>query len=208
MRKFPILPSLLAVALAAAVAGCSNDDTDVSAMAGPDETTTAADANDAVGPGATNVPADDRMGATGANTLTVATAEGIDGSFLTDSAGTSLYYVEGDSDGSKCVDECADTWPPFLVVDAMPGDTPGLDAAMVGVVTRQDGSTQVSYNGHPLYRYSGDNGVDSTAGHGVEDQWGHWYLITPAGGEVGEAAETADTGDTTDTADAGTTEGY
>ena len=201
MRKFPILPSLLAVALVAAVAGCSNDDTDVSAMAGPDETTTAADANDAVGPGATNVPAD-QMDATGSNTLKAATAEGIDGSFLTDSAGTSLYYVEGDTDGSQCVDECADTWPPFLVEGAMPSDTPGLDAAMVGVVTRQDGSTQVSYNGHPLYRYSGDNGVASTAGHGVEDQWGHWYLITPAGGEVGEGGEAAGG------ADAGTAEDY
>jgi len=195
MRKFPMLPSLLAAALLAAVAGCSNDDTDVSAMAGPDETTAAADANDAVGPGATNVPGEE-TGAAGSTTLAVANAEGVDGSFLT----------EGDTDGSKCVDECADTWPPFLVGDAMPGDTPGLDAGMVGVITRQDGSTQVTYNGHPLYRYSGDNGVDSTAGHGVEDQWGHWYLITPAGGEVGEAGQTTDAANT-DAAAAETTDG-
>lgn len=203
MRKFPMLPGLLAAALVAGIAGCSNDDTDVSAMAGPDETTTASgDANGNVDAGATNVPADtgtagDRMGDAGSNPLAVATTEGVGGSYLTDSAGTSLYYIEGDTDGSKCVDACADTWPPFLVEGAMPGNTPGLDAGMVGVVTRADGSTQVSYNGHPLYRYSGDSGTSSTAGHGVEDQWGHWYLITPAGGEVGEAGETSGAADAT-----------
>ena len=192
MRRLPILvPSLLAAAMMVAVAGCSNDDTDVSAMAGPDETTT--DASDNVAPGATNVPGDNGLGGDQMGTnLTVATAEGIDGSFLADSAGTSLYFLEGDTDGSMCVDECTETWPPYLVEGAMPADTPGLDPVMVGVVTRADGSTQVSYDGHPLYRYSGDSGAGSTAGHGVEDQWGHWYLITPDGEEAGEAAGATD----------------
>jgi len=192
MQKFTMLPSLLAVAMIAALAGCNNDDTDASAVVGPDETAAeTANADGVVDTGATNMPADpgvagDQTGAAGSNPLTVATSEGIDGSYVTDSAGTSLYFLEGDADGSKCVDECAQTWPPFLVTGALPSDTPGLDAAMVAVVTRPDGTTQVSYNGHPLYRYSADSGADSTSGHGVEDQWGHWYLITPAGEEVGE----------------------
>lgn len=201
MRRFPILPSLLAAALLAA-AGCNATDDDVPTL--PDDTAATADPNDTVGPGATNVPGDagiagDQMGASGSNPLTVATAEGIDGSYVADSAGTSLYYLEGDTDGSKCVDACTTTWPPFLVEGALPSESPGLDSAMVGVVTRADGSTQVTYGNHPLYRYSGDSGVGSTAGHGVEDQWGHWYLVTPDGAEVGEAGD--------DVAAAGT-EGY
>lgn len=195
MRKLPILPSLLAAALLAA-AGCNaNDDADVATLPDDNMADTAADpyANDAVPPGATNVPSDtgmpgDTTGDDGSNPLTVATAEGIEGSFITDSAGTSLYYLENDTDGSACVDDCTTTWPPFLVDAAMPGASPGLDNAMVGVITRADGTTQVTYNGHPLYRYSGDTGVGSTAGQGVEDQWGHWYLITPEGEEVGETA--------------------
>jgi predicted lipoprotein with Yx(FWY)xxD motif len=188
MRKSHILPGLLAVALVAA-AGCNRtDDTDVPTL--PEETATTADANANVPPGAANVPGDDTVAGDQAgmasNPLTVATSEGIEGSFLADSAGTSLYFLEGDTDGSKCVDACTSTWPPFLVEGAMPNQSPGLDAALVGVVTRPDGSTQVSYGGHPLYRYSGDSGIGSTAGHGVEDQWGHWYLVTPAGGELGE----------------------
>jgi predicted lipoprotein with Yx(FWY)xxD motif len=188
MRKYQILPGLLAAALLAA-AGCNNaDDADVPTL--PDETAATTDANANVPPGATNVPgengvAGDQSG-TASNPLTVSTSEGVEGSFVTDSAGTSLYFLEGDTDGSKCVDECTTTWPPFLVEGAMPNESPGLDAALVGVVTRPDGSTQVSYGNHPLYRYSGDTGVGSTAGHGVEDQWGHWYLVTPAGGELGE----------------------
>lgn len=188
MRKPSILPAALAAALLAA-AGCNsaNDDSELPAM--PEDTAAATSPNENVDPAATNVPADDgvagdQAGASASNPLTVATAQGIEGAFLVDSAGTSLYFLEGDSDGSICVDECADTWPPFLVDGAMPSESPGLDAAMVGVVTRPDGTTQVSYNGHPLYRYGADSGTGSTAGHGVEDQWGHWYLVTPAGTEV------------------------
>lgn len=188
MRKSTMLPGLLAAALLAA-AGCNNtDDGDMPAPGGDTAATSEANAN--VPSSATNVPGDegvagDQAGAA-SNPLTVATAEGVDGSFLADSAGTALYFLEGDADGSKCVDACTDTWPPFLVEGAMPSGSPGLDTALVGVVTRPDGSTQVSYGTHPLYRYSGDSGAGSTAGHGVEDQWGHWYLVTPEGGELGE----------------------
>lgn len=198
MRKFPLLPGILAAALLAA-AGCNATDDRVPATT-DDATASGADPYADTPPGASNVPGDDgmggdRAGASGSNPLTVATSEGIDGTFLSDSAGTSLYYLEGDRDGSGCVDACTDTWPPFLVEGAMPSESPGLDAGMVGVVTRPDGTTQVSYNGHPLYRYSGDSGIGSTAGHGVEDQWGHWYLITPAGGEVGAARTSSDAAD-------------
>lgn len=152
-----------------------------------------------VEPSATNVPADtspvDQTGGTGSNPLVVATA-GAPAPYVANSAGTALYALEGDTDGSKCVDECTQAWPPMLVEDALPSDSPGLTASMVGVVQRADGNTQVAYNGHPLYRYAADTGVGRTAGHGVSDKWGHWSLISPQGTPVAAAGNASeDTGD-------------
>ena len=193
--RFPVRGlalGLLAVAVMAA-AGCNDTD---------DRTTLPANAdvdNGMVDDTATNVPGDNAMTADGMTdgtadtTLTVATLEGVDGPYISDSAGNALYFLEGDSDGSKCVDACTVVWMPVAVTAATPSGGPGLDASLVTVVQRPDGSSQVAYNGHPLYRYTADSGAGSVAGHGVEDKWGHWYLLTPAGGEhAGEPADDAD----------------
>ena len=190
---------LLAVAVLAA-AGCNNTD---------DSTLMTDDASNAqVDASATNVPADDTMpadamtdGTTGAS-LTVATLEGLDGPYIADSAGNAVYFLEGDTDGSKCVDACTVAWMPVLVTAAMPSGAPGLDAAQVGTIQRPDGATQVSYTGHPLYRSSADSGAGSIAGQGVEDKWGHWYLLTPAGEEHEGSADAADVDDPEMAADA------
>lgn len=148
----------------------------------------AAPGNDAVSTAASNVPdagsratpqpaAED--GAAGSNPLMVATV-GAPAPYIADSAGSALYMLEGDRDGSGCIDECIRTWPPVLVEGATPSDSAGLQPGMVGVVQRPDGGTQVAYNGHPLYRYGGDAGA-GTAGHGVSDKWGHWSLVSPQG---------------------------
>src|SRR3546814_9725372 len=77
---------------------------------------------------ATNVPADDTMPADAATdgmagtSLTVATLEGLDGPYIADSAGNAVYFLEGDSDGSKCVDACTVAWMPVLVTGAMPSE--------------------------------------------------------------------------------------
>lgn len=145
--------------------------------------------NDNVAPSASNVPdsasaagapaAAATDAADGSNPLVVATA-GASSAYVADRSGAALYMLEGDKDGSGCTGECTRTWPPVRVQGATPSDSPGLQAAMVGVVQRADGGTQVSYNGHPLYRYGGDAGA-GTAGHGVSDKWGHWSLVGPDG---------------------------
>jgi predicted lipoprotein with Yx(FWY)xxD motif len=166
-------------------AGCDHRDASTTLPANADTGSA-----DAVGPSATNVPSDTTLPATEApegttgTSLTVATAEGVEGSYIADSAGNAVYFLEGDTDGSKCVDACTKVWMPVLVTSATPSAAPGLQAGMVGVVQRADGSSQASYHQHPLYRYSADSGAGSTAGKGVEDQWGHWYLLTPAGEEL------------------------
>jgi predicted lipoprotein with Yx(FWY)xxD motif len=171
----------LAAALAAllAAAGCTRQQ--------------AEPGNDAAAAGASNVP-DAGSAATpqpaaadaaaGSNPLMVAT-QGAAAPYVADSAGAALYALEGDKDGSGCIGDCTRTWPPMLVEGATPSDSAGLQAGMVGVVQRADGSMQVAYNGHPLYRYGGDAGA-GTAGHGVGDKWGHWSLLSPQGAPLPE----------------------
>lgn len=166
----PLAAAALAVALAAA---CTRQQ--------------AAPGNDSASAGASNVPDSSASaamppaadGAAGSNPLVVATA-GASSPYIADSAGVALYMLEGDTDGSGCTGECTRTWPPVLVQDATPTDSAGVQAAMVGMVQRSDGSRQAAYNGHPLYRYGGDAGA-GTAGHGVSDKWGHWSLVGPNG---------------------------
>lgn len=128
--------------------------------------------------------ADTTPGATaGSNPITVATAGG-PGPYLANSAGSALYFVEGDTDGSQCTGPCTEVWPPFLVSEVAPSAGPQLQAEMLGTITRADGSVQVSYNHHPLYRYAADAGAGRTAGNDVEDKWGHWHLVGPDGEAV------------------------
>ena len=53
----------------------------------------------------------------------------------------------------------------------------GVDPAKLGTLTRDDGATQVSYDGHPLYRYSGDTTAGQVTGVGIEE----WSPVGPDG---------------------------
>ena len=104
----------------------------------------------------------------------VATVAG-KGSVLTDSSGLTLYVFDGDKAGkSSCTGTCAGTWPPLMATgSAKPGGLPtGLD-----VIARDDGAQQVTFNGRPLYRYSGDKGPSEASGDGVG---GVWHVATQA----------------------------
>jgi hypothetical protein len=61
---------------------------------------------------------------------------------------------------------------------------PGVDRALVGTVRRPDGSTQLTYNGHPLYTYIRDTGAGAVTGQGIDQDGGSWYVLDPAGNEV------------------------
>lgn len=107
--------------------------------------------------------------------------------YLVDASGRSVYVLEGNTGGSKCDAQCEDAWPPVLTRTAIDGQAPGLQPGMLSSQPRPDGSAQVVYAGHPLYRYAGDQGAGSTAGDGVRDQWGSWHLLSSAGTFVGGA---------------------
>lgn len=125
--------------------------------------------------------------------------QGPQGAYLGNSAGQTLYYVEGDRDGSKCRGDCLQAWPPVLVSGRQPNGGPGLQGAMITAITRPDGGQQVAYNGHPLYRYAADAGAGSASGDGVKDRYGTWHLATPrladgAAGQAGAATNGSSTG--------------
>ena len=100
------------------------------------------------------------------------------GSFLTDSNGMTLYlYTQDTANTSTCTGSCAASWPPFLTNGAPVAGT-GVTASMLGTITRADGTTQVTYNGFPLYYSNQDTAAGATNGEGVGS---NWYVMTPAG---------------------------
>jgi len=60
----------------------------------------------------------------------------------------------------------------------------GVDAGMLGTIKRADGTTQVTYNGMPLYYYAQDKKAGSTMGEELKQFGGKWYLVSPEGKEV------------------------
>lgn len=57
--------------------------------------------------------------------------------------------------------------------------------ALLGTTKRGDGTTQVTYKGHPLYTYAGDQKAGDTNGQGVSAYGAKWYAVTPSGTRVG-----------------------
>jgi predicted lipoprotein with Yx(FWY)xxD motif len=110
---------------------------------------------------------------------TVATAKVGDlGTVLVNSDGFTLYLFENDTGStSTCVGTCAGTWP-ALTTSGDPAASDGADASMLGTTTRDDGATQVTYNGHPLYVYSGDTAAGEANGEGISNVW---YAVTTQG---------------------------
>jgi len=96
------------------------------------------------------------------------------GPTLVDGEGLTLYVFDNDTAGtSNCSDACATAWPP-LTVDGDPVIGDDVDAEAIGTITRADGATQVTYDGMPLYRWSGDSQPGDATGLGVGGVW--WPL--------------------------------
>ena len=112
---------------------------------------------------------------------TLAAIESGLGVILTGSEGRTVYLFTNDSGSeSTCYDACEERWPPLVVTgDPQAGD--GVDEALLGTSQRRDGSSQVTYSGHPLYHYSGDQAAGDTNGQGVG---GFWFAVTPEGEPV------------------------
>jgi predicted lipoprotein with Yx(FWY)xxD motif len=131
-------------------------------------------------------------GGTGAGNATVGVSTTGVGKVLVDSKGHTLYLFEKDSGTeSACSGACASAWPPLLA-KGEPTATGGAKASLVATTKRSDGASQVTYNGHPLYRYQGDERPGDTDGQGVTAYGAEWYALGPAGRQVTEKASTSD----------------
>jgi predicted lipoprotein with Yx(FWY)xxD motif len=106
------------------------------------------------------------------------------GKVLVDARGRTLYLFEADKGPmSKCDGACASIWPP-LTATGRPTAGSGLAAAKLGTTKRSDGATEVTYNGHPLYTYAGDQAPGQTAGQGLDDFGAEWYALSAAGDKI------------------------
>ena len=121
-----------------------------------------------------------------------------DGRYLADSQGHSLYLFEKDEGGeSYCNGACAAVWP-ALETEAMPHAGPGVDAAALGTIKRDDGDMQVTYHGHPLYYYAADASTPGkTKGEDIDQFGAGWYLVT-AGGKSIESQSKSHSGSNSD----------
>ena len=103
------------------------------------------------------------------------------GSFLVDVKGMTLYIFTKDTPNtSVCYGGCATAWPPLLTTGAPVGGM-GVSASLLGTTTRTDGTTQVTYNGLPLYYWAKDKVAGDVTGQGVQNVW---YVIDPTGKSV------------------------
>jgi predicted lipoprotein with Yx(FWY)xxD motif len=118
-------------------------------------------------------------------TLTLSIQRSPAGSILTTGGGYTLYDFGPDTPThSACLNAgCVYQWPPLLIDGAVRVGR-GVNGSLVGRVTRPDGSTQLSYGGHPLYSYIRDVKPGLVTGQAIDQDGGPWYVLDPAGHEI------------------------
>jgi predicted lipoprotein with Yx(FWY)xxD motif len=160
-RATTFLAAAAAIPLAAAaLAGCGGGSSNASSPSTPPKT------------------------ATGHAATIGAESNGSLGKILVDAKGRTVYAFQQDT-GTKstCTGGCAAAWPPVLTT-GKPSVGSGLTASKVGTTPRSGGQTQVTYNGHPLYRFDGDQNAGDTNGQGVNAFGAPWYVLSPAGATI------------------------
>jgi len=97
---------------------------------------------------------------------------------LTNSAGFTLYRFAPDtSTTSKCTGSCATYWAPVKGPATAGSGVTGT----LATITRPDGTTQATYNGHPLYTYAADSAPGQAKGNGLNVSGGLWHEVTVSG---------------------------
>jgi len=97
---------------------------------------------------------------------------------LTNAKGFTVYSFAPDTaTKSNCNGSCAQYWPPVKG----PATAGAGVTGKLGMITRSDGSTQATYNGHPLYTYVSDTAPGQAKGNGVNLSGGVWHEVTVSG---------------------------
>ncbi len=103
--------------------------------------------------------------------------------FLVDQQGRALYLYTTDAQNSgtsACTAECLTQWQP-VTVTGTPQAGNGVNASLLGTITREDGTLQAAYNGWPLYTYTGDTAPGATNGQGMGSAW---FLVSGTGNAI------------------------
>lgn len=126
-------------------------------------------------------------GAASGNTVKTAKINGA--MVLTNAQGFALYWFAPDtSTTSNCNGACATFWPPLK------GSASGSGIkGTFGTITRSDGSTQATFDGHPLYTYQGDTAPGEARGNGLNINGGLWHEVTVSGAAPASAPSSAPT---------------
>ncbi len=182
--------SLLAVGASLLIAACGSSSKSSTASAStkaPSAKTTAtsSSSSEAYGYGA-----ESKKASTSSATASVSGAAEVStlktglGTILVAANGHTLYLFEGDKNGkSNCKGDCAGSWPP-LMSSGKPKAGSGVNASLLGLTTREEGGTQVTYNGHPLYEFIADKERGQTSGEGLKAYGAAWYVVSPAGSAI------------------------
>jgi predicted lipoprotein with Yx(FWY)xxD motif len=103
---------------------------------------------------------------------------------VVDSKGFTVYdFHKDEGTVSSCYGACAEGWPPVLTEGA-PRSGEGALAAKLGTIKRKDGTTQVTYAGHPLYTFAGDSKPGEANGNDVDAFGAEWYALKASGEEA------------------------
>jgi predicted lipoprotein with Yx(FWY)xxD motif len=121
-------------------------------------------------------------GGSGSTVITTATSSG--NTFLTDGSGLAVYlWVKDTGSTSNCTGACAGAWPPVMATGTVTA-AGSAKSSDLSTTTRSDGSKQVTYDGHPLYYFSGDSGAGTATGQGSDGFGAKWWLVAPSGSDV------------------------
>jgi predicted lipoprotein with Yx(FWY)xxD motif len=97
--------------------------------------------------------------------------------------GSAVYSgTEAEGEVLPCTAECLEAWPPLTVEGEATIGEGVLTQDLLGTTEREDGGTQVTYNGYPLYYFSGDEEPGDFNGLGVQGFGGEWYMVSSEGG--------------------------
>ncbi|MGE3379965.1 MAG: hypothetical protein AB7I40_16975 [Nocardioides sp.] len=101
------------------------------------------------------------------------------GTILFDGTGQAIYIFDVEAGRPRCYDACAEAWPPVLTNgDPRAGDR--VRQSLLGTTRRTDGTSQVTYDGHPLYFYAHETKREVKC-HDVFLNGGNWYAVQPDG---------------------------
>jgi predicted lipoprotein with Yx(FWY)xxD motif len=137
--------------------------------------------------------------AAGGDAETIGIRSGEYGTYLTADDGRSVYLWEADKGmASSCSSACASVWPP-VTTEGAPKAEDGALTADLGTIKRSDGTTQVTYQGHPLYYYAPDAKAGQVSGQGSDSFGAKWWLV----GTDGKAITKSDSSDSSSSSGGG-----